>query len=239
MLYNQILSPCCNISPTVKQPYFIISFLPVLVCVFPDLDGWAVHFGHKHTLPECISEHLPPQSVRSCVCVLWTWQDLEWDLHICLLPCLLQIYKVKAAGESGWEDSREKVRNSHINLFLASVQTPAPSSTSSFPSCPLSLFHFPSYVKSILKISACCWFWVSPNSLSFSILKMFSDKKRVETSLEQCGLVNNRVNGPKQSPTAGLLSTECAFLCFVHDKSHNFGLSPWGLVEHSLHAFVL
>lgn len=55
---------------------------------------------------------------------------------------------------------------------------------------------------------------------------MFSDKKRVETSLEQCGLVNNRVNGPKQSPTAGLLGAECAFLCAVHDKSCNFSLSP-------------
>jgi len=29
--------------------------------------------------------------------------------------------------------------------------------------------------------------------VSFSILKMFSDKKRVETALEQCGLVNHRV----------------------------------------------
>lgn len=28
---------------------------------------------------------------------------------------------------------------------------------------------------------------------SFSVLKLFSDKKRVETALEQCGLVNNRV----------------------------------------------
>lgn len=28
-----------------------------------------------------------------------------------------------------------------------------------------------------------------------SVLKLFSDKKRVETALEQCGLVNNRVTG--------------------------------------------
>uniref|UniRef100_A0AAQ5ZEB2 1-phosphatidylinositol 4,5-bisphosphate phosphodiesterase n=1 Tax=Amphiprion ocellaris TaxID=80972 RepID=A0AAQ5ZEB2_AMPOC len=33
--------------------------------------------------------------------------------------------------------------------------------------------------------------------LSYSILKMFSDKKRVETALEQCGLVNNRSEGIK------------------------------------------
>uniref|UniRef100_A0A8C7WBT2 Phosphoinositide phospholipase C n=1 Tax=Oncorhynchus mykiss TaxID=8022 RepID=A0A8C7WBT2_ONCMY len=36
-----------------------------------------------------------------------------------------------------------------------------------------------------------------PPSFSLSILKMFSDKKRVETALEQCGLVTNRVEGIK------------------------------------------
>lgn len=190
MLYNQIVSPCCNISPTVKQPCFIISFLPVLVCVFPDLDGWAVHFGHKHTLPECISEHLPPQSVRSCVCVLWTWQDLGWlFLHICLFPCLLQIYKVKAAGESGWEDSREKVRNSHNNPFPTSVQTPGPSSTSSFLSCPLSLFHFPSYVKCILQ-DICLLLILSLSK--FAVFQHSQDVLRQKESGDVSGAVRPR-----------------------------------------------
>ena len=73
-----------------------------------------------------------------------------------------------------------------------------------FFSTSLSLFHFPSCLSQ--KNSAhflgfnrvLIQIWITSlvtwtNSLSFSILKLFSDKKRVEAALEQCGLLNNRV----------------------------------------------
>lgn len=84
--------------------------------------------------------------------------------------------------------------------------------TSSFFSSSLSLFHFLSRLfysdsdfflclQSLLRfltLFACTrhckhliWMWFC--TLSFSVIKMFSDKKRVETALEQCGLINNKV----------------------------------------------
>uniref|UniRef100_A0A8K9V860 Phosphoinositide phospholipase C n=1 Tax=Oncorhynchus mykiss TaxID=8022 RepID=A0A8K9V860_ONCMY len=58
----------------------------------------------------------------------------------------------------------------------------------SHPSLLSSLYH---YLLSSLYLS------YHPSITPSSILKMFSDKKRVETALEQCGLVTNRVEGIK------------------------------------------
>lgn len=118
---------------------------------------------------------------------------------------------------------------SHFQL-LHWLQSSSP--TSAFPSCPLSLFHFPPAVEPAVKATCSK---ADFESLSFSILKMFSDKKRVETALEQCGVINNRVNSPGQLVPAGQLSIQCAFPCSYMISVTTSGLSPWGLVEHSSH----
>lgn len=79
IVYRSCLTPAAQSDHSVLTP-------SMYARVFPDLDGWTLHLGHKHTFPECIAQHLPPQSVR-CLCVL-SWHEAAADFGS-IFKCLL------------------------------------------------------------------------------------------------------------------------------------------------------
>lgn len=112
-LYIVTVSPRFNSQTTVFYAF-------MSVCVFPDLDRWAVCFVHKHTFPECIAEHLSLQSVRVCVRVVLQCCEFSMIKKYSYLTvvCLCQVHEVKASSEPGREDSSEEVSTTLANHFL-------------------------------------------------------------------------------------------------------------------------
>lgn len=109
-----------------------------------------------------------------CVCTQAHFLSLQRLMII--FDCLwLQIHKAEAAGESGRQDSCEKVRlqprrrplSATVSHFQLLHRLHSASPTSSFPSCPLSLFHFPPGVESAVK-ATCSLLTLSPCLSAFS-----------------------------------------------------------------------